>query len=196
MIGSIDDMPYPEAADRLAEEIAAGEFGGIRRIFIEEGVVPPEFVWDPAPEDLPDPKLQRLIEYWRSLAPEGGIASARAVDPLDIAFILGHVLLLDVLDGGNDFRYRVYGTSVAEYVGVDMTGRRTSEFEGFIPVFFIATYKAAIRRRAPIYMYYTTPLPLDLRAWHRLVMPLAGEGGGIVRFLTAMLPARWRYGRR
>src|SRR3546814_18454171 len=66
---------------------------------------------------------------------------------------LGHIMLLDVLDGGADYRYRVYGSEIAQRAGFDMTGKCTSELPtgSLASLFFIAVYQAVLLRPQPVY---------------------------------------------
>ena len=81
---------------------------------------------DPDPADFTDPRLPRLLDWWRGEC--GGEAlPARAIDPLALRFILGWLMIMEPLDGGADFRYRLYGSSIAEIMGRDLTGCKISD---------------------------------------------------------------------
>ncbi len=45
----------------------------------------------------------------------------------DLAPWFGHVLIMDVIDGGRDFRYRMIGTAVTGFLDRDYSGRLVSE---------------------------------------------------------------------
>ena len=45
---------------------------------------------------------------------------------------LGNVLLVDVIEGGAEFVYRLYGSNVAERFGRDMTGCTPRAFPSII----------------------------------------------------------------
>ncbi|HVJ41102.1 MAG TPA: PAS domain-containing protein [Dongiaceae bacterium] len=61
------------------------------------------------------------LRYWKSL---GGnrLPSRRDIDPVDIPELLQNVMLLDVLDGGADFRYRLAGTAIERNFGAPIKG--------------------------------------------------------------------------
>lgn len=53
------------------------------------------------------------------------------MDPADMVAFLPHVILLDVLRGGElDFRFRLVGTYFGEFWGADPTGRCLRHLEG------------------------------------------------------------------
>jgi hypothetical protein len=73
------------------------------------------------------PAILRLLAYWNA---RRGVrfAPARAdIDPADITALLPDIMMVDVLDGGRDFRFRLIGTRIVEGVGRDSTGRLFSE---------------------------------------------------------------------
>src|SRR3546814_3279971 len=94
---------------------------------------------------------------------------------------LGHIMLLDVLDGGADYRYRVYGSEIAQRAGFDMTGKCTSELPtgSLASLFFIAVYQAVLLRPEPVYTWHQMPVDITVNTWHRLVLPLHGPDGTI-----------------
>ena len=53
------------------------------------------------------------------------------IRPSEMKEHLGWILLLDVLDGGEDFRFRTVATRVSEYFLLDGTVRTVSE--AFVP---------------------------------------------------------------
>lgn len=91
----------------------------------DDGAAPPG-----APEHLAPQHdvLRRLLAYW--LGKRGPRrAPARAdIDPLEIASLLPHVMLIDVEHAPLRFRYRLVGTEVVRNLGADMTGRYLDEF--------------------------------------------------------------------
>jgi len=73
------------------------------------------------------PAILRLLAYWNA---RRGVrfAPARAdIDPADITALLPDIMMVDVLDGGRDFRFRLIGTRIVEGLGRDSTGRLFSE---------------------------------------------------------------------
>jgi len=52
-----------------------------------------------------EPKLGRLYEYWTKRKGSQRLPARRDIDPLDFSYILGSIMLLDVLD--DPLRFRV-----------------------------------------------------------------------------------------
>ena len=169
--------------------IADGRPDKIRSVFKTFGASGPEIVWSPGTDRLIAAPLRFLMRYWSDLAGANGLPSGRLVDPLAMRPALGHVCLLDVVGDGEDFRYRVYGTVVAELSGFDMTGKLISVFPAtaFIVEFYVAAYAAVTQRREPLLTIHRPPATQHTSAWHRLVLPLVDDKGAVNRILLGVI---------
>src|SRR5438874_11649731 len=79
------------------------------------------------PADLQNPRLRRLYEYWNSRRGARMMPSRDELDPLEMRFILGNLLLVDVLRDPVRFRIRLHGSEMARRAGYDLTGRMLDE---------------------------------------------------------------------
>jgi hypothetical protein len=59
--------------------------------------------------------------YWQSLA-QDRLPGRKDLDPVAIPELLPNIMLLDVLEGGRDFRYRLAGTEVEHNFGTSIKG--------------------------------------------------------------------------
>jgi hypothetical protein len=143
-----------------------------------------------------DPRLAKLAALWTARAAGGHIPDRSAFGPetLHALGLLPNVMLVDVVDGGARFRYRLIGTEITTTVERDATGK-----------FFDELYKPrtlknrtesmrwVLRERRPL----RTADHLDLQGkeyigYEALVAPLA-NGDEIVLILIAVvraMPAR------
>src|SRR5438046_2808233 len=94
------------------EAVLAGDMAEIERVFVENGSAPPDIVWNPDPDRLDADPLRFLLSHWRSLAQRPALPHVRQIDPLDLLPALGFVMLIDAIDGGRDFGYRLYGSTL------------------------------------------------------------------------------------
>jgi len=72
---------------------------------------------------LRDERLLRLLDYWKGKRRADALPSRADIDPREFAWILGWVILVDVLAGSSRFRIRLHGTNLAERAGYDLTGQ-------------------------------------------------------------------------
>jgi len=72
-------------------------------------------------------KIQWLVSYWQSVAPEGQLPGRQHIDPVDFGNLLGNIWLVDVDPASRRFRYRVVGTRVVAYLGQEPTRKWMDE---------------------------------------------------------------------
>ena len=77
--------------------------------------------------------LKAFFAYWTARA-AGHFAPRRAhIEPRDMASLLPHLHLYDVIEGGISFRLRVMGTALVAAIGADQTGRILTDTDQDLP---------------------------------------------------------------
>jgi hypothetical protein len=170
--------------------VLSEDLHGIAGVFVEHGAGAPIVVWKPSLEQLRSEPPRHVLAHWSSLAAGHRLPGYRDVDPVDLRPALGYVLLLDVIEGGQDFRYRLFGSAIGSVSGFDMTGKRLSEHpaSAYVTEFSLAVGRAAVRRREPIYTVRRPVGAQDTNLWERLVLPLAGEDDSVARLIVVATP--------
>jgi PAS domain-containing protein len=170
--------------------ILADDLEPILRVFRVQGAQGPSMEWDPSPERAAPEPIRFLLAYWTALAAGRAMPAMAEIDALALRPALGYIALLDVVDGGRDFRYRLYGTILAAVAGFDMTGRLTSEHKASSHVahFYMASHRAAVTRGRPFFNEHRPGSTQITKGWHRVVLPLAGADGSVQRFLVGGVP--------
>ena len=132
----------------LADRLAIGDALALAPVFAGHDLPLPTIHWAPQPADLAPRQLAFLLDYWNGLRGDGAMAPAKAIQPLEMRPALGWICLIDVLDDGLDFHYRVYGSDIAHCVGADLTGTRLSDYtrSRWMLVYHAAAYRASARR--------------------------------------------------
>ncbi len=126
--------------------------------------------------------LREFYEYWDAKRGSRAMPSRADMDPIDIPRLLPYVFLVDVLDEGADFRYRLVGGGIHTHVGSDLTGRRLSEVvENCSQEDLLDFYREVLHGRAPCRrrLAYTTPTARLTRYYDALVAPLSPDGEGV-----------------
>lgn len=161
----------------------------LRAVFSAHGARGPSIEWDPPVAGIRPMPLRFTLDLWHRAA-RGGLPTTRLVDPIKLAPALGYLLLVDVVEDGHDFVYRLCGTHVSAVSGLDMTGKKLSERSAspYIREFSIALYRAVMIRREPVWSLYGAAMPIRTTAWERLILPLVDAGGTVCRFLVAIVP--------
>lgn len=133
----------------------------------------------PVPEHGLDPQLKTLVQYWRGKGAAGRLPSRADIDPLDFTQLLGRVLLVDVVRGGDTqrYRYRLFGTEFIFYHQADLTGRYLDEIANAdFRAELLAQYEAALATKQPQYMAYDYIVAAERHRFHAVLLPLAADG--------------------
>jgi hypothetical protein len=152
----------------------------------------PERPLDPfvkeAPErgDITDERLVQLLEHWRALDADRttSLPSVALIAPEQLRFILGWLMIMEPLDGGADFRYRLYGSSIALTTGRDLTGQKLSDSFPSFAAWAGEVYRSVMARHLPVLTRHQPRRYVRVDRWERLILPFAGRGGAVERLLV------------
>jgi hypothetical protein len=139
---------------------------------------------------IEDDCLRGLYLYWEEKRAGRRFPARRDIDPLDLAFILGYLVLLDVTHDPLRFRFRLHGTMIVDQVRCDMTGKYLEEYpQSDYRPFLEKVWGDTVRRRAPTHGFYDQTIDNRTRRFESLRLPLSSDGTIIDMLLVA---ARYR----
>lgn len=126
--------------------------------------------------ELREPEFLQAIVYWHTRRGQKLMPSRADISPVDIGKILSKVMLVDVLPGPPHFRYRIFGTSIADWIHFDATGQTLDaiEPENYRRMLF-ATYMECVGARAPIAHRVLWDTRDVAHRYKRLMMPLSTD---------------------
>ena len=134
---------------------------------------------------IADERLRDGYAYWCQKAAGGKLPRRRDIDPADIAHLLPHVRLVDVIAPGR-FRYRLVGSEAREHHLTNPTGRYVDEM--LSPPAgprVVALYDECVRDRRPIYVEHEFVMPSGLRRLSKvLYTPLSEDGTAVSQVLV------------
>ncbi len=140
-----------------------------------------------------DERLQRTAGYWREAAraaPAGlPDRTAFGIEALHAVGALPRAMLIDVIDGGARFRFRLIGTALTAIAERDVTGRFLDEL---YPPDVYAKFKASldwvIRERRPVRAVDTFEFSgKEFIGYEALVAPLAMGGADVAVLLVVAI---------
>ena len=125
--------------------------------------------------------LREIYRYWRGKCREGALPSRADLDPIDIPALLAHVFLIDIVDGGRDFRYRLLGTHIVESVGFEFTGQLVSEFmRDHEEELRAQDYHKLVESREPQHVIGNmVAFGRDYMSYERVLCPLSSDGEAV-----------------
>ena len=151
-----------------------------------------------------DPVLGPTLAYWTQKRGSRSMPCKRDIDPVEFPTkLLPNIQIIEAIDGGARFRYRLVGTASVEAFGSYYTGRYPDEMFSDDRLNFIQSiYRAVVTTKAPLFSLnrYHTTKNIDLFAY-RIYMPLSEDGIevdnilGILRYQSGIVAdSGWREG--
>jgi hypothetical protein len=170
--------------------IAAEEVRDIARVFAMDGLSAPVVRWCTQESDFLVEPLRFLLAYWSTLRGNHAVPHYRSIDPAAMRPVLGFLMVLETIESGRDFRYRLFGSSIARVSGFDMTGRPMSAHPAspYATEFAIASTVASVQGGLPLYTERQPVRAEKTMRWPRLTLPLRDDSNRIVRVLGGTVP--------
>ena len=136
-----------------------------------------------------EPVLQGTWDYWRKKVGDGDIPDRAAIVPTDIPELLPHVYMVDVVDGGARFRYRLVGSNIVDRVGFNATGKFLSEVvQGEHERYMANLFRQVVSTRHGIYSRSAYRYPdRDFVSTSRIFLPLTRGGREVAIILAAQV---------
>jgi hypothetical protein len=138
--------------------------------------------------DIVHPKLRQLYEYWDGKRAGRDMPSRADLDPIDMRFVIGNVILVDVIDGEPPgFRIRLHGTNLSERVRFDLTGKMLDEMP-------LAEFRELTRQsftkvattKQPLHARRDRVLDGRRRFYETIILPLSSDGERVDRILCGL----------
>ena len=137
---------------------------------------------------ISEPRLRRFFAYVEEKRAGRLFAARRDLDPLDFPYILGEVVLLDVLYEPLRFRYRLVGAGLAGVRGYDLTGKFVHDHpDPEYRAFMLARYREVIERRRVTADACCLEFDGKLRAYQALRIPLSEDGETVTMIAAAVV---------
>ena len=142
------------------------------------------------PSVVEETRLRELYAYWLEKAAGRAMPSRADLDPVEIPALLSRIVLVEVADRIDDFRYRLFGTAVARGFKHDRTGttlgERRPDLENSDEVY--EGYWRCYRDATPTYFHgRVVSSAMEHRRYSRLVLPLSGDGQRVDMILAGFV---------
>jgi hypothetical protein len=137
---------------------------------------------------LKEPKLARLYAYWQQRKGDRRFPRRRDIDPLDFPYVLGSIMLIDVLRDPDRFSVRLHGTEMARRARYDLTGKLLDELPN-------AEYRDYVKDRCirvvaegePCHVRNTRVIEGYTRGYEALWLPFSDDDSTVTMLLCALI---------
>lgn len=140
------------------------------------------------PTAVGNERLRRLLAYWESRRAGRAMPRRGDIDPVDFAYLLGNITLVEVHADPRTYRWRLVGTWWREKFGVEATGMWIDEWPFEKQRAAVRTaYDRVVAARAP--RVFARVLQLDGRriASETLMLPLSENGTDVSMIVVALV---------
>lgn len=121
--------------------------------------------------------LSELFGFWSAKKTAlGRIPARRDIAPKEIKTLLPYIAIADVIDGGEDFRFRICGTAITEEAGAELTGKSWLSFSH--TEVMVERSRELVKNGMPYYASNVRALwaPKDFQHYSVLALPLSKDG--------------------
>jgi hypothetical protein len=151
-------------------------------------LVAPVEIRQPPAWDIQNARLRRLYAYWLEKKEQRRFPSRKDIDPVDFPYVLGHVILVDVMRDPLRFRVRVHGTEMVAKAGYDLTGKflddhPITEYRRYV----MERCEGLVRDGEPLLVRNERSLDGKPRRYEALWLPLSDDGRHVTKLLAAMV---------
>jgi hypothetical protein len=139
--------------------------------------------------DIRHPRLRQLYDYWDGKRGARSMPARADLDPVDFRFVIGDVVLADVIDGEPPrFRIRVHGSNLVDRVHCELTGKLLDEMPA--PEFrdlVTRSFRKVVRTKAPLHVLAARPLDGRMQRYETIILPLSSDSKRVDRLMVGMI---------
>jgi hypothetical protein len=123
--------------------------------------------------------VKALLAYWNECRKKGGFKMGRDVPSRVIARLMRNLVVLEPLDGGDDFNFRLVGTMVNERYGREVSGMLLSElYEADAAERFLISLRKVMATDAPVFQEaHVRGAFGDVRRPEAVLLPMTAPDG-------------------
>ena len=136
------------------------------------------------------PELQALLHHWMDRCHGRAMPARGDFDVIDMKPWLGNLNLVDVERNPLNFRYRVYGTNVADMLRKELTGHRIEDNPSSMVAEVRVSYERVVETRAPFYQRVDFVAINEFFRFHRLLLPLSDDDKVVAQVLVGNTPIK------
>lgn len=114
----------------------------------------------------------------------------RDIDTIELREWLGDLILVEVVEGGASYRYRVYGTKLVDLFGHELTGKAVSHFASARQPLIVGDYDQVRRERKPVYFDRQVVIRGERVRVQILTLPLSANDAEVDMILAAVYAVR------
>lgn len=145
-----------------------------------------DITWNPSSAHLNSSNLSFVLNWWKKNCFENSLPNPSVINPEELTPALGKIAILEPIDNGRDFKYRLYGSKIVPELFKDLTGQYITDIWTPLRTYFLINYRAVLMRRQVLFSVHKPHISLDFKQWKRLILPF-GMNGKITRLMIVLI---------
>jgi len=134
-----------------------------------------------------DRRLIRLYQYWRAQRGARRMPSRADIDPVEMRFILGFVMLIDVSQPGPEFRIRLQGSELSWWIGQELTGMNLADVPSHdLEALARRQFEGVVATAEPLGWIGNDAIDGIRRNYQALILPLSSDGKFVDLLIAAV----------
>lgn len=143
---------------------------------------------NPSVVKIQHPKLIALHDHWQARMRENSFPYRSDFNPFELRPFLGHLLILEIVDEFDESRYRLFGSILADYLQVDLTGKRLKDISLKQSRSIFLEYRNLLIENSPLAVFNQALVEGNLTRYEKLMLPLSSDEKPIAMILAAIYP--------
>jgi hypothetical protein len=140
------------------------------------------------PAEVVAEEIRQLYDYWKSRLAGRRYPARRDIDPLDFRYLLGRIMLVDVLRDPMRFHIRLQGVELVKYFGRDLTGKFFDDIaRPELRVFILQRAKELMEAGVPYFARRELIKDKQSIRFEVAMLPLADDGQTIDMAIVAAI---------
>ena len=129
------------------------------------------------------PKLHELLDFWNRKRGGRRLPARRDFDIFELRPWLGHLHLVEVVEGGRDFVFVVFGSELAVGYGIELTGKTLAAVPPGARESTQRAFATACTTRAPLLIEDDPLVRSSIDRVESLILPLSADDRAVDRLL-------------
>jgi len=140
------------------------------------------------PDAIKHPALRQLYHYWLDKRGDRVMPAPDEIDPVELKFILGNLMLIDVTHDPLDFTMRLHGTNLVQRTGVDLTGKgeKDAPSPGTARI-AVGDFTYVVENREPFHRELNQLIDDSMWRYEGLALPLSVAGSRVDRLVVGVI---------
>jgi hypothetical protein len=140
------------------------------------------------PGAIRNPLLRRLYDHWNAKRAGRAFPARADFDPVELRWIIGNLLLVDVMRDPLRFSVRLHGTNLANRAGFEMTGKAMDDYpDPEYAKVALRSFTMVVETRRPFARVNERIIDGRAYGYETAMLPLSSDGEAIDMLLVGLV---------